>query len=187
MTEPGARRLARSTSRREASRPPAIPPFQAFLDAQRGTVYRFLSATAEPHEVDDCFQETFLSALRAYPRLRNGENLRGWVLSIATRKVIDAARSRNRRPIPVPDVSVVGEPAGGDGPAILDRDEPIWRAIRTLPARQRAAVVQRFVLDLSYRDIAAAMNSTEETARANVHQALRKLRAAEGGWRHASE
>ena len=31
-------------------------------------VYRFLMASAGPAEADDCFQETFLSALKAYPR-----------------------------------------------------------------------------------------------------------------------
>ena len=44
-------------------------------------VYRFLMATVGPNEADDCFQETFLAALRAYPDLKHGDNLRAWVLA----------------------------------------------------------------------------------------------------------
>ena len=46
------------------------PPFQRFLDAHREDVWRFLVASVGRDAADDCFQETFLAALRAYPRLR---------------------------------------------------------------------------------------------------------------------
>jgi len=59
------------------------PPFQRFLDAHRDLVWRFLVSSVGPVDAEDCFQETFLAALRAYPRLRAGSNLRAWVLTIA--------------------------------------------------------------------------------------------------------
>src|SRR5205823_2673969 len=68
------------------------PPFEAFMQEQRGPVYRLLLAMVGPHGADDCFQETFLSALRAYPRLPAGSNVRGWVMTIATRKAFDHLR-----------------------------------------------------------------------------------------------
>ena len=148
------------------------PPFEEFLEANRTAVYRFLLATAGP-DADDCFQETFLSALRAYPRLRDGSNLRAWALAIATRKVVDSARARAKRPRPVADV---GERASATDPAPVDGKDPVWRALRSLPPRQRAAVAHRFVLDLSYAEIATALGSSEEAARANVYQGLKKLR-----------
>ena len=46
------------------------PPFQRFLDAHREDVWRYLVASVGRDAADDCFQETFLSALRAYPRMR---------------------------------------------------------------------------------------------------------------------
>ena len=153
-----------------ASRRP--PPFEEFLEANRTAVYRFLLASAGP-DADDCFQETFLSALRAYPRLRDGSNLRAWALAIATRKVIDAARARARRPVPAENL---GDAASPQDPAPVDADDPLWRALRSLPPRQRAAVAHRFVLDLPYAEIAAALGSSEEAARANVYQGLKKLR-----------
>jgi RNA polymerase sigma factor (sigma-70 family) len=166
----GARRAAAGPA--SVSRRP--PPFEEFLEANRTAVYRFLLASAGP-DADDCFQDTFLSALRAYPRLRDGSNLRAWALAIATRKVIDSARARARRPVPVEDVDEEAAPAPAPSPAIDGRD-PLWQALRALPPRQRAAVAHRFVLDLSYAEIAGALGSSEETARANVYQGLRKLR-----------
>ena len=167
-----------------------IPPFLAFLEEQRAVVYRFLLATVGPSEADDCFQETFLAALRSYPRLRDGNNLRSWVLTIATRKAIDASRARRRRPVPDEDVprlvggadpgrTAAARPVGlGSGSAseVVDPEDPLWDAVRELPPKQRAAVVHRHVLDRSYAEIADVMGCSEEAARGNVSQGMRKLR-----------
>lgn len=151
-----------------------LPPFQMLLEAHRADVYRFLVSVAGREEADDCFQETFLSALRAYPRLRHGSNLRAWLLTIAARKALDAHRRRARRPVPVGAVPEGGPVANGE-PA--DRGDPgLWRAVAALPPKQRQAVVHRFVADLPYRDIGTAMGTTEEAARRNVHEGLKRLR-----------
>jgi RNA polymerase sigma factor (sigma-70 family) len=160
-----------------------VPAFEAFLEEHRRTVYRFLLASVGPVEADDCFQETFLSALRAYPKLRDGSNLRGWILTIATRKAIDAGRRVGRGAIPVEDVAGVsgGPPAAaGADEAALDGLDPVWRAVAGLPPKQRAAVAHRFVLDMTYANIAAVMECTEESARANVYQGLKNLRETMG-------
>ena len=72
----------------------ALPPFQALIDEHRVDIYRFLRASVGPDEADDCFQETFIAALRAYPRLRADSNLRGWLFTIAHRKALDSHRAR---------------------------------------------------------------------------------------------
>ena len=143
------------------------------MDEHRGLVYRFLLAAVGPAEADDWFQETFLAALRAYPRLRHGENLRGWIMAIATRKAIDAGRARRRRAMPV--ASVPDRPGRGD-PDPPDPADPLWEAVRNLPDRQRVALVHRILLDRPYEELAAAMGGSAETARANVYQGLRRLR-----------
>jgi RNA polymerase sigma factor (sigma-70 family) len=154
----------------------SIPPFQSFMDEHRDAVWRFLVSSVGSGEADDCFQETFVSALRAYPRLRSagGEhNLRAWVLTIAHRKALDAHRGRSRRALPV------AEPAELDsrrqaGPR--RRDEQLWEAVHELPPRQRSAVVLRFVGDLAHREIAAAIGCSEQAARRSLHEGLAKLR-----------
>jgi RNA polymerase sigma factor (sigma-70 family) len=149
-----------------------LPPFQALLDEHRDDVYRFLVASLGRDEADDCFQETFISALRAYPRLRDASNLRSWLFTIAHRKAIDAHRARARRAVPVEEVP---ERADASGRALNGGPE-LWRAVRGLPAKQRAAVLHRYVNDLAYVDIGRVMSCSEDAARRSVHEGLKKLR-----------
>jgi len=151
------------------------PPFQRFLDSNRDDVWRLLVSMVGPAEAEDCFQETFISALRAYPRVRADSNLRAWVLTIAHRKALDAHRGRARRALPVPEPTAVDERAAPSPP---QRDEALWEAVGALPARQRSAVVLRYVADLPHRDIAAAIGCSEEAARRSLHEGLTRLRKA---------
>jgi RNA polymerase sigma factor (sigma-70 family) len=147
-----------------------LPPFQRFLEDHGPVVYRFLAASVGPAEAEDSFQETFLAALRAYPRLLPDSNLRSWVMTIAHRKALDAHRGRRRRPEPVEDVpDRPGRPED-------DGDPGVWRRVRNLPPKQREAVVLRYVGDLPYHDVARTMGTSETAARQNVRLALRRLR-----------
>lgn len=158
---------------------PAQPPFQRFLDAEREVVWRYLVSMVGRADAEDCFQETFASALRAYARLRPGSNARAWVLTIAHRKALDAYRARARRAVPVAEPQAVGD-GGGSAPSAQDEalapDEQLWRAVGELPARQRSAVVLRFVADLPHRDIAEAIGCSPEAARRSLHEGLTSLR-----------
>jgi RNA polymerase sigma factor (sigma-70 family) len=151
----------------------ALPPFQRFLDSHRDLVWRYLVRTVGRGEADDCFQETFVAALRAYPRVRPDSNLRAWVLTIAHRKALDAHRGRSRRAVPIADPDLV-DGRMRDAPAA--RDEALWEAVQELPARQRSAVVLRYVGDLPHREIAAAIGCSEEAARRSLHDGLTTLR-----------
>jgi RNA polymerase sigma factor (sigma-70 family) len=150
-----------------------LPPFQRFLDAQRAVVWRFLVSMVGSSEAEDCFQETFIAALRAYPRLRADSNMRAWVLTIAHRKALDAQRARARRALPVAEPGAVD---ARSAPAPAARDETLWQAVAELPARQRSAVVLRYVSDLPHHDIATAIGCSEEAARRSLHEGLTKLR-----------
>lgn len=147
-----------------------LPPFQRFVDEHRADVWRFLIAAVGPAEAEDCFQETFLSALRSYPELRSSRNLRGWILTIANHKAVDVHRRRAREPVPVETVPEKPARPSDNG------DPELWRAVRELPDKQRAAIAHRFVSDLAYKDIAGAMSCTEEAARRNVHEGIKRLR-----------
>lgn len=147
-----------------------LPPFQKLLDAHGRDVHRFLVATVGRHDADDCYQETWLSALRAYPRLRDASNLRGWILTIAHRKAIDHLRSRGRVAV------LVGEAPDQAGPAPAPADDELWGRVRELPPKQRTAIALRYVADAPYAEISAVMGTTEEAARRNVHEGLKRLR-----------
>ena len=149
------------------------PPFQALLDEHRHDVYRFLVAAVGHNEADDCFQETFVAALRAYPRLRDASNLRSWVLTIAHNKAIDAHRGRRRRAVPVESVPEQAVP-----PVTVDGEPEMWEAVRRLPVKQQASILHRYVNDLPYVEIGRIVGCSEAAARQNVRAGLSSLRGA---------
>jgi RNA polymerase sigma factor (sigma-70 family) len=148
-----------------------LPPFERLVDAHAAELHRFLIGLVGPSEAEDCLQETFMSALRAYPRLSHGDNLRAWLYTIAHRKATDVIRRSTRRPTRTLDGV---EPAAG--PAAELPDDGLWRTVRGLPPKQRVAIVHRFVLDLAYAEIGERMGISEEAARQNVSAGLRRLR-----------
>ena len=154
-----------------------LPPFQRFLDTHREEVWRYLVSYVGPVDAEDCFQETFISALGAYPRLRADSNLRAWVLTIAHRKALDVHRGKAQRALPVAEVADVADNGASGRPADM-RDEGLWEAVHELPPRQRSAVLLRYVGDLPHRDIAKAIGCSEDAARRSLHEGLTKLREA---------
>jgi RNA polymerase sigma factor (sigma-70 family) len=146
------------------------PPFERFLAEQGGTVMRFLVVAVGPEHADDVYQDAFLAALRAYPRVRDDGRLDRWILRIASRAAIDHHRRRARQATPTSDLP--DTPAHNPEPA----DETLWAAVGALAPKQRVAVVLRHVLDRPYDEIAEALGCSAEAARANVRAGLANLR-----------
>jgi RNA polymerase sigma factor (sigma-70 family) len=149
----------------------AIPPFERFYlehrDAVLGYLRRLLGQRAE-----DAWQETFLRALRAYPRLEHGRHLRAWVFTIATNVAMDDLRPKAG--------DRVSQAINGDGYASAELERDAFREIEhltgALPPTERAAVVLRYGYDLAYADIGAALGSSEVAARAAASSGIRRLR-----------
>ena len=148
----------------------SLPPFQTLLDEHADDVWRSLRAMVGAQAAEDCFQETFLAALRAYPRLRADSSPRAWLLTIAHNKAIDHLRA-GRRMVAVAEIEAADE-RGQTAP-----DRAVWSAVAALPPRQRAAVTLRYVGDLSHREIAAAIGCSEEASRRSLHEGLETLRS----------
>jgi RNA polymerase sigma factor (sigma-70 family) len=148
-----------------------LPPFQKLLDAHGRDVHRFLIASVGQIDADDCYQETWLAALRAYPKLRSGENLRSWIFTVAHRKAIDHVRAGQRRAVPVDGVPEVAAQAPPE-----PIDEALWARIGDLPDKQRTALALRYIADSAYAEIAVAMGTSPDAARRNVHEGLKRLR-----------
>ena len=134
-------------------------------------VYRFVRAIVGHDDADDTYQETWIAALRAYPRLRDASNLRGWVFTVAHRKALDRLRARRRAPLPVAEL-----PETDGGPPPGPADDALWALVRALPDKQRTAVALRFVADAAYAEVADVMGTSEDAARRNVHEGLKRLR-----------
>jgi RNA polymerase sigma factor (sigma-70 family) len=143
-----------------------IPPFETFYAEHGPEVLGLLRRKLGRERADDAFQETFLRALRAYDRLDHGEHLRAWVLTIASRVAIDVYR-RARPTVEVPELSHEDtRPAYEDLSELTDG----------LPAKERAAVVLRYGYDLTYDQIASALDSSPDAARQAASSGVRRLR-----------
>jgi RNA polymerase sigma factor (sigma-70 family) len=156
-----------------------LPPFQELLDEHGSDVLGFLVAYVGPNDAEDCFQETFIAALRAYRRIEHGRNLRSWLFTIAHRKAIDHHRGRARRALPSGTAEEVGGGVAATnhaGGSVAERGGELWRMVSTLPIKQRSAVVLRFAADMSYGRVAEMLDCSEDAARRNVHEGLKKLR-----------
>jgi RNA polymerase sigma factor (sigma-70 family) len=146
-----------------------LPPFERFYDEHREEIYAFPLRRLGPERAEDAFQETFLRALRAYPKLRHAEHLRAWAYTIASRIAIDEHR-RPRADADLPELaSLDGRPAFAQLEHLADE----------LPPTERAAVVLRYGYDLDYSEIGMALGSNPTAARQAASAGIRRLRRKE--------
>lgn len=138
---------------------------------------------------EDVAAEVFVSMVRNLPRFSGDEDaFRGWVFTIAQRRLIDERRRRGRRP---EDPFENGDLADvmGSGPSVegeaMDRlrTSGLLEAIEELTPDQRAVLYLRAVADLSVPDIARALDKPETAVKALLRRATASMsrRLAEAG------
>ena len=152
------------------------------MAAHHAEIVRYLRrVTARAAEADDLSQETFLRAYRAFGGLPPDANVRAWLFAIATNLARNHFRSESRRRAAQAAVRIAG---GGEGRDVAPDAETefgearalVDRVVMALPPKQRIAFTLRKVHDLDYPAIAESLQCSPESARANVFQALRKIR-----------
>ena len=149
-------------------------PFEQIVAEYGPMVLRVCRAVLGPYEAEDAWSETFLAALKAYPRLSGDANVEAWLVTIAHRKAIDATRSAARRPLPAG--SLPERPARTGRPEDWDGD--LWAALAALPAKQRAAVAYHYLAGLPYAQIAQITGGSTDAARRAAADGIKALRAA---------
>jgi RNA polymerase sigma factor (sigma-70 family) len=135
--------------------------------------------TGDAQVAEDCLQETFLKAVRAAAEGTRVTHPRAWLYAVATNAARSYGRSASRRGRREQEL----DPELADGtpsvPEIAEhrrRMQDVAAAVRRLPRKQQAALLLRKYQGLDYDDIAVALGCSPESARANVYQALRRLR-----------
>jgi len=149
-----------------------MQPFDDVVAEHGPVVMRVCRALLGPADADDAWSETFLAALRAYPDLGPGSNVRGWLVTIAHHKAIDVLRGAQRRPRPTDDLP---EAAAADGIG-APPDDDLRAALAALPPKQRGAVVYRYLADLSYAAVGDLIDSNEAAARRSAADGIATLR-----------
>ena len=135
----------------------------AFIRATMHDVHRFLSHLADPGEVEDLGQETYLRAMGALPRFDARSSARTWLLSIARRTAADAVRQATRRPrlAASPRWETLAEARGQTATRPFDGDVVLRALLGNVEASRREAFVATQVVGLSYarRPMSAAARS----------------------------
>ena len=147
--------------------------FDEFFAAHYDDLARTLTvAIGNRAAAEEAAQEAMTRALRRWRHVRGLDRPSAWLYVVAMNHVRDGWRKERREPrwdtgFESPTV----DPSGGVATVLSVRD-----AIATLPARQREAVVLRYLADLSLADVADAMGCAVGTVKATLHQALDSLR-----------
>jgi len=165
---------------------PVPLPFEEVVQRHEREILQYLlRVSGDRDEAADLFQETWLRAYRAYPRLHPESDVRPWLYAIATNLCRNRARNGARRArviVSNNEVPAAADTTGGPQQSFYETDGyamvHIRELIAHLPSKQRQAVYLRYVGGLTYTEIAVIMNCSQESARANVSQAVRKLKAA---------
>lgn len=144
------------------------PPFWSLVEAHGDELLRHARRLVGDSDAEDVLQESLLRALRAYPRLTHGDQLRAWLYRVTTTTAYDAHRARAR------EVLAEQPPAQGIEPEHYD--DAFDALIAALPESRQAAVRLRFVEDLDYDTIARRLGCSPMAARQRVSAAVRSLR-----------
>jgi RNA polymerase sigma-70 factor (ECF subfamily) len=161
------------------------PDFDSLIEAHSAEIFAYLwRLTRDEPDAQDCLQDTFLRAYRAYGGLQSKANLRAWLYRIASNVAFTHLKRRRKRLERTTPLDPEQAGAGpGPGEALLRSEalHALAEAVERLPEQQRAALILRKYQELSYPEIAAALDCTQSAARANVYQAVKKLRISLDG------
>jgi RNA polymerase sigma-70 factor (ECF subfamily) len=159
-------------------------PFDQIVQRHEREIMRYLlRVSGDREDAADLFQETWLRAYRAYPRLEPESDVRPWLYAIAVNLCRNRARdgARRARVIVADDSEKSADGIRRDRRSRNENDGyaavQLRELISALPAKQREALHLRYFAGLDYADIAAAMDCSQESARANVSQATKKLKS----------
>ncbi len=158
-------------------------PFRAELIAH---CYRMLGSV---HDAEDLVQETYLRGWRGYPAFEERAALRTWLYRIATTACLRALENRARRVLPaddpigdsdrewlepIPDAYLFQTPEN----ALAVRQSvrlAVMTALQELPARQRAVLILRDVVQFSAAEVAELLETTPAAVNSSLQRARGRL------------
>jgi RNA polymerase sigma-70 factor (ECF subfamily) len=155
-------------------KPRTLEDFNTLVEQYTSEIYGYLwRMLRDSQDAEDVLQETFIRAFKGFPRLREGSNFRAWLYKIATNAAYTQLKQRTRRESQVIEFI---ENLEATNPLPQKLILAVLTAIESLPPKQQASLMLKKYQNLSYLDIGDVLDCSPDTARANVYQALKKLR-----------
>ena len=134
----------------------------------------FLLCGGDAHRADDVVQETITRLYQRWRQASRAENLDAYVHRMLVHVFVDEKRLRWARVKLLPWVGDATAEATPGAP--LEERSQLVAALRQLPARQRAAIVMRFLLDRSIEEVAEALGCSTGTVKSQTSRGLTALR-----------
>jgi RNA polymerase sigma-70 factor (ECF subfamily) len=153
--------------------------FSELYERYYARVYRYIvHRVGNAPDAEDITAVVFMKALEALPSYRHHSNgFAPWLFRIARNAVVDHYR-RGKRTSPLEAIETV---SSGDDPMAdalqAERRSELHELISGLSPEQREVILLRYASDLTYAEIAAALDKNEPAVRMLVHRGLRKLKA----------
>jgi RNA polymerase sigma-70 factor, ECF subfamily len=148
----------------------------AIYDTYSRRIYRyFFSRVENAAEADDLTAQTFLKIIEALPRYRHRGQFTAWIFQIARNNALDYFRRNHNQPL-----SVEGfDPPVMDGALdqVIDQQAitTLRRHLRALDETERELLRLRFVVDLTYTEIAALLGRKEDAVRKAIKSLTERL------------
>ena len=143
-------------------------------------VFRTLVAIlADPAEAEDCAQDAFVHAFKAWARWRPDAPAEAWIHRIAVNLAISYRRRARIRSVGEL-LRRLGRPPHGSDPAEIATQPDLLGALRAIPPKLAAAIVLRHYHGYNNREIAAALGVSERTVGSRLRQASERLRGVLG-------
>ena len=149
--------------------------FAEFVSAALPRLLRFgLVLTGNPATAEDLVQTALARSWRAW-RLHSIDDPQAFVRKVMVNSYASWYRLMATREVLA--ASVAQTTVIDDEAAYVDDREAVWRALLTLPPKQRTVIVLRYYEELSESEIAAVMGTTTGTVKSQAARALRRLAA----------
>jgi RNA polymerase sigma-70 factor (sigma-E family) len=151
--------------------------FRSFVAGRSAALLWFAHLlTGDRADAEDVVQTALARTAMAWHRLHRRDNPEGYVRRAIVTTHLNAVRRRSWREQPAAELPEPADPDRAED--LLDQRDAMWRALATLPPRQRAVLVLRYYEDLPEADIAEVLGCSRGTVKSQAAKALAHLRAA---------
>lgn len=148
---------------------------------QRGLWHLARRYTRSDADAADVTQQAFVRAYQALSGFRGEASVRSWLYRIAINLSLNSVRDRGReQPSEIADDALTVAAVGASGLERERRTAALRTAIAGLPPKQKLVLELRVFDELSFREVAALADCTENAAKVSFHFAVKRLRALLG-------
>ena len=144
---------------------------EGFYRTESAALLRYIRRCGGGSASEDLLQDIFVTLLRKPEGLRKARSPKSWIYGVARRLVLGFIRKQSR------SVELVIEPEAPSVPVEDARMVRLKSAMRKLPDSQREVLGLRLDAEMSYQEIADALNIPVGTVRSRLHNAVRSLRS----------